>query len=160
MVTTNQRESSTKQVQSIERSLPSNNYFVRDSYESQDFTTSNEIQLQTEMESIQVIEGYLGRQEDCGLFRKWKKSFHRLCGSKLFYSDENMIVIDYIDLLRVKEVHGESSKSFIFYIEDFTGHKFALRADSDALKLYWIVKIKSLAKYLQHNRDVPTSNSC
>jgi len=114
--------------------------------------------LQTEMESIQVIEGYLDRKEDNGLFPKWSRSFYRLCGSKLFYSDENMIIINYIDLLRVKAVHNGSPKSLKFCIEDFSGHKYSLRAMNDTMKLYWTVKIRSVALLLQKEIQKSTNS--
>jgi len=115
--------------------------------------------LQTEMESIQVVEGYLDRKEESGLFPKWMKSFCRICGTKMFFSDENLIVIDFIDLLQVKQVHWGSTKSLKFSVEDYSGHKYSLRADNEALKLYWTVKIRSVARYLQKELSSTTSKS-
>jgi len=114
--------------------------------------------LQTEMESIQVVEGYLDRNESSGLFPKWTRSFCRLCGNKIFFSDENLIVIDYINLLDIKQVHWGSTNSLKFSLEDYSGHKYTLRAESETLKLYWTVKIRSVARFLQKELSMESIN--
>eukprot|EP01114_Cavostelium_apophysatum_P017634 TRINITY_DN5293_c0_g1_i1.p1 TRINITY_DN5293_c0_g1~~TRINITY_DN5293_c0_g1_i1.p1 ORF type:complete len:119 (+),score=15.55 TRINITY_DN5293_c0_g1_i1:281-637(+) len=101
------------------------------------------------MES-QILEGFLERKEESSLRSAWVKSFCRVCGTKLFYSDQRQVFIGYIDLSKLVRV--EYGKPMELILTEHSGKKVIFRADQEARYAFWIATVSTIAKHLKKSQ--------